>query len=63
MTHIVRFTPEALNQLDEVESHIVGEGAPIVAARYLDSIVGYCENFPAATVYQQPNIGLFGRRR
>jgi toxin ParE1/3/4 len=42
--HTVRFTPEALNQLDELESHIAGAGAPIAAARYVDSIVDYCEN-------------------
>ncbi|BCH30430.1 hypothetical protein MesoLjLc_23600 [Mesorhizobium sp. L-8-10] len=44
MTHTVRFTPEALNQLDELETHIAGVGSPRMAARYVDSIVDYCEN-------------------
>jgi toxin ParE1/3/4 len=34
VTHIVLFTPEPLNQCEELESHIASEGAPIVAARY-----------------------------
>ncbi|MER9327567.1 type II toxin-antitoxin system RelE/ParE family toxin [Mesorhizobium sp. M0152] len=44
MTHTVRFTPEALNQLDELEGHIAEAGSPAVAARYVDAIVDYCEN-------------------
>ena len=44
MTHTVYFAPEALQQLDELEAHIAAVGSPIVAARYVDSIVGYCEN-------------------
>jgi len=42
--HTVCFSPEALNQLDELESHIAAAaGSPIVAARYVDAIVDYCE--------------------
>lgn len=44
MTHTVHFTPEALQQLDELEIHIAGASSPTVAARYVDSIVDYCEN-------------------
>lgn len=44
MTHTVHFTPEAQQQLDELETHIAGAGSPSVAARYVDSIVDYCEN-------------------
>jgi len=44
VTYTVRFTPEALNQLDELETHIAGVGSPTVAATYIDSIVDYCEN-------------------
>jgi plasmid stabilization system protein ParE len=42
--HAVRFTPEALNQLDALESHIAGSSSPAIAARYVDAIVDYCEN-------------------
>lgn len=44
MTHTIHFTPEALQQLFELESHIAAVGSSIVAARYVDSIVDYCEN-------------------
>jgi toxin ParE1/3/4 len=40
----VRFTLEAQRQLDELETHIARAGSPAVAARYVDSIVDYCEN-------------------
>jgi toxin ParE1/3/4 len=40
----VYFTPEAQHQLDELEAHISEAGSPIVAARYIDSIVDYCED-------------------
>lgn len=44
MTHTIHFSPEALQQLYELETHIAAAGAPIVAARYVDWIVDYCEN-------------------
>ncbi|CEJ12720.1 Plasmid stabilization system protein [bacterium YEK0313] len=42
MIYIVRFAPEALNQLNELERYIAADGAPVVAARYVDAIVDYC---------------------
>lgn len=47
MTHVVRFAPEALDQLDELEERIASERSPAVAARYVDSIVNYCESLQA----------------
>lgn len=44
MIYRVHFTPEAQQQLDDLETHIAGAGSPAVAARYVDSIVSYCEN-------------------
>lgn len=44
MTHTVHFTPEALDQLDQLEVDISGAASPAIAARYVDSIVDYCEN-------------------
>ena len=44
MTHTVDFTPEALQQLDQLEAHIAEAGSPTVAARYVGSIVDYCGN-------------------
>ena len=69
MTHTVRFTPEALNQLDELETHIAGVGSPTVAARYVDSIVDYCENlqtFPHRGTRRddiRPGLRTLGYRR
>jgi plasmid stabilization system protein ParE len=44
VTHTVHFTPEALDQLDKLEVDISGAASPAIAARYVDSIVDYCEN-------------------
>lgn len=69
MTHTVRFTPEALNQLDELEAHIAGVGSPTVVARYVDSIVDYCENlwtFPHRGTRRddlRPGLRTLGYRR
>lgn len=69
MTHIVHFTPEAREQLDELENHIAGEGSPIVAARYVDSIVDYCESlrtFPHRGTRRddlRPGLRTLGYRR
>lgn len=49
MARIVRFTPEAQDQLDKIEAFIAEAGAPDTAARYVDSIVDFCgklANFP-----------------
>ena len=43
MNRVVRFTPEAQVQLDEIETFIALAGAPETAARYVDSIVAFCE--------------------
>ena len=43
MTHTVHFTPEALDQLDKLEEDISRAASPTVAARYVDSIMDYCE--------------------
>ena len=69
MTHIVRFTPEALGQLDELESHIADAGSPLAAARYVDSIVDCCENlrtFPHRGTQRddiRPGLRTLGYRR
>lgn len=69
MTHTVRFTPEALNQLDKLEAHIAGVGSPVVAARYVDSIVDYCGNlwtFPHRGTRRddlRPGLRTLGYRR
>lgn len=68
MTDKVHFTPEALQQLDEMETHIAEVGSPTVAARYVDSIVDYCENlltFPHRGTRRddlRPGIRTFRRR-
>jgi toxin ParE1/3/4 len=69
VTHTIRFTPEALQQLDELEGHISGVGSPIVAAQYVNSIVDYCENlqtFPHRGMRRddlRPGLRTLGFRR
>ncbi|QND61776.1 type II toxin-antitoxin system RelE/ParE family toxin [Mesorhizobium huakuii] len=69
MTHTVHFTPEAQQQLDELETHIAGVGSPNVAARYVDNIVDYCENlqtFPHRGTRRddlRPGLRTLGFRR
>lgn len=44
MSHTVRFTPQALEQLGAIEDYIAHAGSPLTAARYVDAIVAYCES-------------------
>lgn len=44
MTYTVVFAPEALDQLDALEDFIAKAGSPVIAARYIDAIVAYCES-------------------
>jgi len=49
----VQFAPEALDQLRMLEKRIANAGAPMVAERYVDSIVDFCmtlETSPARGV-------------
>lgn len=41
----VAFAPEARDQLAELEATIAAAGAPQPAARYVDAIVTFCEQF------------------
>jgi toxin ParE1/3/4 len=43
-TSAVRFAPEALEQLTDLERYIADVSSPRVAARYVDGIVEYCES-------------------
>ncbi|MFZ5678058.1 MAG: type II toxin-antitoxin system RelE/ParE family toxin [Pseudomonadota bacterium] len=69
MTHTIHFTPEALQQLYELETNIAAVGSPIIAARYVDSIVDYCENlntFPHRGTLRddlRPGLRTLGFRR
>lgn len=69
MSYTVHFTPEALEQLDELETHIAGAGSPIGAGRYVDSIVDYCESlqtFPHRGMRRdelRPGLRTLGFRR
>lgn len=42
MSWRVRFAPEALAQLRDLEQRIADAGSPLTAARYVDSIVDFC---------------------
>ncbi len=44
MRYIVVFAPEALDQLDALEDFIANAGSPVVAARYVDTVIAYCES-------------------
>jgi toxin ParE1/3/4 len=44
VSHTVRFAPEALIHLDELEAYIREAASPEIAARYVDTLVGFCES-------------------
>ncbi|WP_421526276.1 type II toxin-antitoxin system RelE/ParE family toxin [Pseudomonas yamanorum] len=44
MTYTVAFSPKAVTQLEELEDYITQAGSPVIAARYVDAIITYCEN-------------------
>ena len=69
MTHTVHWAPEARDQLDELEDRIAGKASTGVAARYVDSIVNYCEGlrtFPQRGTSRddlRPGLRTLGYRR
>ena len=69
MTHRIRFTPEALQQLEDLEAYIAEARSPVVAADYVDAIVNYCEalqHFPRRGTQRddlRPNLRTVGFRR
>ncbi|MGB3290218.1 MAG: type II toxin-antitoxin system RelE/ParE family toxin [Burkholderiaceae bacterium] len=44
MSYTVRFSPQALTQIDAIEDYITRAGSPLTAIRYVDDIVSYCES-------------------
>lgn len=44
MSYTVQFSPEAQDQLDELEAFIMLAGSPVTAAHYVDAIVTYCQS-------------------
>lgn len=70
MKYIVRYAPEAQEQLAKLETYLSNaSGSPITASRYVDSIVAYCEGldiFPQRGMQRDdiwPNLRLVGFRR
>lgn len=53
MSYTVQFAPEALDQLEAIEDYIAQTGSSVVAARYVDAIVSYCETL---TMFPQRGI-------
>jgi toxin ParE1/3/4 len=43
VSYAVAFSPEALAQLDALEDYISDAGSPVIAARFIDSLIRYCE--------------------
>jgi plasmid stabilization system protein ParE len=43
VSYVIRFAPQALEQLDAIEAYIAYAGSSVTAARYVDAIVTYCE--------------------
>ncbi|CAB3804475.1 type II toxin-antitoxin system RelE/ParE family toxin [Paraburkholderia fynbosensis] len=43
MSYTVVFTPEAQEQLLELYRYIAAVGSPVIAERYISSIITYCE--------------------
>jgi toxin ParE1/3/4 len=48
MDYRVAFAPEAQDQLAELYHFIAHANAPVVAQRYVDAIIAYCENLAIA---------------
>ena len=44
MSYTVAFAPEALAQLDALEDYISKTESPVVAARFVDNIISYCDS-------------------
>lgn len=44
MTHTVRFTPEAADQLEALYRYLASSASPRVAAEYVEAIVAHCES-------------------
>ena len=44
--YTVAFTPEALQQLEDLYAYIALAASPLVAQRYTDAIISYCESLP-----------------
>lgn len=44
MSYSVAFSPEALVQLDALEDYISTNRDPLIAARFVDNIISYCES-------------------
>lgn len=44
MTYGIRFTPESTEQLLAIQGYIAAADSPVIATRYTDSIITYCEN-------------------
>jgi toxin ParE1/3/4 len=44
VNYTVQFSPEAQDQLDELEAFITVAASPVTAANYVDAIVTYCES-------------------
>lgn len=44
MSYRVVFSPEAIERLDAIEQYIAKEASPLIAARYVNAIVDYCES-------------------
>lgn len=69
MTHTVRFSPEAIDQLEELQAHIAAAGSPLASQRYIDSVVDHCENlqvFPYRGTRRddlRPGLRTLGYRR
>lgn len=43
MSHKLRFAPEALAQLEDLEKYIAEASSPIRAANYIDAIIDHCD--------------------
>ena len=44
MNYLVALTPEARDQLNQIEEFIAHEASPAIAARYVEAIFGRCES-------------------
>jgi len=69
VTHVLRFAPEALAQLESLEAYIAQSASPQRAAEFVDAIVDHCEKlrtFPQRGTKRddlRPGLRTLGFRR
>jgi plasmid stabilization system protein ParE len=69
VSYTLRFSPEALQQLEELEDYIAEASSPLRAAKYIDAIIDNCDRLTAFPIRGtarddlRPGLRTIGFRR